>query len=205
MTKKNKPQRSRNFATIVYPESAPDNWLEILSEFHIPAFVSPLHDRDITASGEPKKAHYHVLFFFDGPKTHEQAMDFIDQIGGVGFYVVNVLRAYARYLCHLDDPNKAQYDVSKVLEFSGAVYSDVITSSSDRYLAIQEMMDFCDKYNISSFYLLSKYAAKQRIDWYRILCDSGTVFIREFCKSREWSMQRDLKSIVDPETGEVIL
>lgn len=205
MAKDNSVKRFRNFATIVYPDSAPDNWLQVLSEHHIPAFVSPLHDRDVSADGSPKKPHYHVVIMFDSVKTKEQAIEVFDTIGGVGFYILNVLRSYVRYLCHLDDPNKAQYDISGVLEFSGAIYSDIISSSSDRYKALEEMMDFCDLYNVNSFYLLSMYARKNRKDWFRILCDSGTVFMKEFCKSRDWSYNRGFSHILDPDTGEVIL
>lgn len=203
--KKSKIPRTRNFATIVYPESAPDNWLEILSETHIPAFVSPLHDKDLTATGEPKKPHYHVLIMFDSVKTYEQAIAVFDKIGGVGFFVVEVLRSMARYFCHLDDANKARYDIKDVIELSGSNYNDIISSSSDRYRTFGEMMDFCDYYNVNSFYLLSKYARLYKSDWYRILCDSGTVFMKEFLKSREWSSGRGELHIVDQETGEVVI
>ena len=52
--------RTRNFATVIYPESAPSDWKEILNQEFIPAFISPLHDRDTNPTGEPKKPHYHV-------------------------------------------------------------------------------------------------------------------------------------------------
>ena len=39
---------------IVYPESAPKNWKEVLDGYHIPWVSSPLHDKDINATGEPK-------------------------------------------------------------------------------------------------------------------------------------------------------
>ena len=32
--------RTRNYATIVYPESAPANWQEILADMHIPALIN---------------------------------------------------------------------------------------------------------------------------------------------------------------------
>lgn len=47
--------RTRNFGTVVYPESAPENWQTILSELCIPCFISPLHDKDINPDGETKK------------------------------------------------------------------------------------------------------------------------------------------------------
>lgn len=204
-TKDVKSIRTRNFATIVYPDSAPADWLTILSDFHIPCFVSPFHDSDITANGEKKKSHYHVLLCFDSVKTVEQASEIFVSIGGVGCEIVKSMRAYARYLCHLDDPNKHQYNVSDVLSLSGAIYLDVIQSASDRYAAIEEMMDFCDKYNVCSFYLLSRYARQNRSDWFRILCDSGTVYLKEFLKSREWSLGRGQDHIIDSDTGEVII
>ena len=45
--KKENISRTRNYATVVYPESAPENWLSILSDSHVPCFVSPLHDLDL--------------------------------------------------------------------------------------------------------------------------------------------------------------
>ena len=48
MPKGNNSKRTRNYAPIIYPDSAPENWLDILSDFHVQAFVSPLHDSDLT-------------------------------------------------------------------------------------------------------------------------------------------------------------
>ena len=51
MSKKSKEdRRSRLWIFIAYPESLPDNWLDIISEWHISCCVSPLHDRDINAA-----------------------------------------------------------------------------------------------------------------------------------------------------------
>ena len=61
--------RTRNFATVVYPESAPADWMERLDQCHVAALVSPLHDRDTNPSGEPKKPHYHVLLMFEVQRT----------------------------------------------------------------------------------------------------------------------------------------
>ena len=47
-----KQQRTRNFATVVYPDSAPDNWLSALEDTHVTSCVSPLHDQDVNPDGE---------------------------------------------------------------------------------------------------------------------------------------------------------
>ena len=38
--------RTRNYATVVYPESAPEGWQSILEDQFVSAFISPLHDCD---------------------------------------------------------------------------------------------------------------------------------------------------------------
>lgn len=197
--------RTRNFATVVYPESAPDGWQEILSEQFVPAFISPLHDKDINPTGEAKKAHYHVVIMFDSTKTVEQAKEIFDKIGGVGCEKVNSIRGYARYLCHLDNPEKAQYSQDDVRTMCGADYVSAIGLATDKYKALGEMQDFCEQYNIISFYLLSKYARTHRTDWYRILCDCGSVYMREYLKSKQWSNQSGQDTIVDPSTGEILM
>lgn len=200
-----KDTRTRNYATVVYPESAPSDWLDILSDHHVPCFVSPYHEFDFNADNSLKKPHYHVLLAFDGPKTVQQAVDIFQTIGGVGCEIIKSFRSYARYLCHLDNPDKHQYSVQDVKQFGGIDYYEIISSSADRYFTFEEMMDFCDQYNVSSFYLLSKYARKFKPDWFRILCDSGTVYMKEFLKSRDWSVGKGIIHIVDQNTGEEIL
>lgn len=100
--------RTRSYACVLYPESAPENWRDILSDFHIPCLISPLHDKDVNPTGEKKKAHYHVLLLFDSVKSETQAREIFEAFGGVGCEKVNSVRGYARYLCHLDNPEKVQ-------------------------------------------------------------------------------------------------
>ena len=197
--------RTRNFATVVYPESAVDGWQEILAQQFVPIFISPLHDKDINPTGEAKKPHYHVVIAFDTVKTVEQAKAIIELINGVGCEVVNSLRGYVRYLCHLDNPEKYQYSQDDVRTLCGADYSGAIGLATDKYKALAEMQDFCEQYNINSFYLLSKYARMHRADWYRILCDCGSVFMREYLKSRKWSLDNELEHIFDAQTGDIIM
>ena len=72
--------RTRNFATVVYPESAPENWQDILVEQFVPAFISPLHDKDINPTGEIKKEHYHILIMFDSVKTDLELIEILKYV-----------------------------------------------------------------------------------------------------------------------------
>lgn len=179
--------RTRNFACVVYPESAPADWQDRLVEHFVPAFISPLHDRDLNPTGEIKKAHYHVIIMFDSVKTIEQAISIFDQIGGVGCEIVQSIRGYARYLCHLDNPDKAQYCTDDVRQLCGSDYVAIIGLATDKYKSIREMMIFCSQNGIFSYAELLEYASEERMDWFRILCDNGTIVIKEYLKSRLWT------------------
>ena len=182
--------RTRNFASVVYPESAPANWLDILNEMRIPAFISPLHDLDVNPDGEIKKPHYHVMLMFDSVKTQEQAKICFQAIGAVGSEIIQSQRGYARYLCHLDNPEKAQYDIADVKALYGADYNATISLVTDKYKAIGEMIDFCEENAVISFSDLLVYARRERFDWFRVLSDSGSVVMREYLKSKSWTMDR---------------
>ena len=178
--------RTRNYATVVYPESCPDHWLTILEEHHVPCCVSPLHDKDVNADGEIKKAHYHVVIMFDSVKTPEQAKEVFDTIGGVGCEVVKSIRGYIRYLCHLDNPEKHHYDIIDVVSMNGADFVELCSLPSDRYSGIAEMMQYIRDNHITSFARFMDYCSSNNTDWFRLLCDNCAYIIMEYIKANNW-------------------
>lgn len=178
--------RTRNYACVVYPDSAPENWLSIIADSKIPCLVSPLHDKDKNPTGEDKKPHYHVLTMYDTVKTPEQAQAFFDTFKGVGVEVVSSLRGYARYLCHLDNPEKAPYSPEDVKAYGGANYSHIIGTMADKGKAIREMREFIHSEDITSFVDLFDFAAINREDWFDCLINSGAYVIKEYIKSYTW-------------------
>lgn len=181
--------RTRNFATVVYPESAPENWKEILSMEFIPSFISPLHNKDKNPTGEVKKEHYHVMILFEGVKTVEQAQEIFNKIGGVGCEKINSVRGYARYLCHLDNPDKYQYDEKELVALCGADYHGICNLVTDKYKAIKEMIEYCSENNVYAYSDLLEYCMVNKFDWFRVLCDNGTIVIKEYLKSRTWKIK----------------
>lgn len=187
--------RTRNFVSILYPESAAEQWLEILKEEHVDFFVSPLHSDDLDANGNEKKAHYHVMLMFSGPKTIEQAQELFDRIGAIQCKKINSLRGQARYLCHLDDYDKVQYSIDDVYQYGTTDYLEVIALPSDKYEVIGEMLDYCDREGIISYAQLLRYSRSNNERWFRCLCDSGTLVMREFIKSRTWELSASADNI----------
>jgi hypothetical protein len=87
----------------------------------------------------------------------------------------------------LDNPEKAQYPVEDVRAMCGADYTNVIGLVTDKYKAIGEMIDFCELHDIYSYSDLLKYARMEKFEWFRVLCDNGTIVIKEYLKSRLWT------------------
>lgn len=127
MTKNGKNVKARNWACVVYPESLPDNWLEILQLSGLKIAISPLHDKDLNADDEEKKAHYHIIFCWDsGSTTYNNALNFSKQLNGTIPIPLQQIRGYYRYFTHLDNPEKYQYDEKDIKCLNGFSISDFI-------------------------------------------------------------------------------
>lgn len=80
--------RARAWTCLVYPDSAADEWQEVLRELLVECLISPLHDKDVWTktdelenpehkAGEPKKAHWHVVLSFKNPATNKKHKKFL--------------------------------------------------------------------------------------------------------------------------------
>lgn len=185
--------KTRNWAFVVYPESAPEGWQDILADTHIPAFISPLHDRDTDADGVLKKAHYHVVFMYDGPITKKRA-DLIaaPYCGTKSAEYVKSLRGYVRYLAHLDDPGKAQYDPAEIVALNGADLADALRtnlSDSDKYRIIGEIMRYCEESCTHEFSALVQYAVSERKEWLPVIVNKA-YFVSRFLDSLRYATRQ---------------
>lgn len=182
--------RTRNFATVVYPESAPTDWIERLNQQHIASLVSPLHDRDVNPNGELKKPHYHVLLMFESPTDYESKVaPIFAEIGGVGRETVNSARGYARYLCHLDNPEKAQYSPLEVHCFGGADYNSIVSLPTDDVKIITEIKNFCRENEIYSLAEIIDIAETLHPEWYSTIVLSRCYVIDKYIKSLAWEFE----------------
>lgn len=186
----NRSYRTRNFATVVYPDSAPPNWLDILDELHVSCLISPIHDKDIDPDGNIKKSHYHVLICFDGVKDFEsQVKPIFDSIGGVGRETVNSIRGYARYLCHLDNPDKFQYNPEEVKQLGGADYYSITQLPTDDIKTLMDIVDYIQKNEILSFAEFIDVSKIYHADWFSLIINSKGWIVKEFIKSYAWEKE----------------
>ena len=200
-TKRKKEIRTRIWTFIVYPDSAPENWVDILAEMHLEFVVSPLHDKDKNATGELKKPHWHIMLMFNGVKTYDQVKEITDQINSPRPERCHNAKAMVRYMAHLDNPDKAQYKIEDIRAYGGVDLQELLRpTSSERYSIIREMIDYVRNEHITELQDLIDYAIAERYDdWFPLLCDSCTYVINQYIKS----IRHRAKPKVDLETGEI--
>lgn len=182
----NKDVRTRNWTIVLYPESAPKDWRQLLDDMHIEWIESPLHDKDLNATGEPKKAHWHVLLLFGGVKTFEQVRDITFALNAPIPERCHNVKSMVRYMAHLDNPDKAQYSVSDIKAHGGIDLSEMLRpSSSERYSLIGDMLSFIRVNNITEFQDLMDYALANEFDtWFPLLCDNSAFVVGQYIKSQ---------------------
>ena len=107
--------------------------------------ISPVHDKDINPdeNNTLKKPHYHVLLMFDSVKTYKQVTEITEEVKATIPQIVHSPKGLARYMTHMDNPEKAQYKTEDIVALNGADLSELLKpSSQDRYSMIREMLQF---------------------------------------------------------------
>ena len=184
--KKAKSSKKRNWGFILYPDSAPENWVDILQQTGLPAAVSPLHDKDLNADGEPKKDHYNVIVCYSGLTSYNVVCCVTQNLNATIPLPLESVRGMYRYFTHIDNPEKYQYDSKDIrtlngfdiLDFVEMTKSEVNKALKDlkeliRNLDIMEYADFMDflldnaqneLYDVASShtYFFEKYISSRR-------------------------------------------
>jgi hypothetical protein len=208
-----KDERTRNWTFIIYPDSVPSNWKDIIDNEHIPWIESPLHEKDENADGEHKKPHWHILLLFDGKKSYEQIEELTKKLNATIPQKCANAKGLVRYMAHLDNPEKVQYSKSDIIGHGGAdVTTYLKVTGSSRYQLIGEMRQWVEENHCTEFFMLFDYAADKKFDdWFPLLCDNSAYIMGEYIKSRRHyfeilnsSALRSSASLkVDYKTGEV--
>lgn len=184
-------KRARGWACIVYPESAPADWMARLNEAHIQTLISPLHDKDVTAEKTPKKPHYHVLAMFENPVGESSAKNYFKRIGVTAPpEKIDTIKGYARYLVHMDDHDKHRYSEKDVVALAGASWAATALDEAEEVNAIlDEIEDFIAESGCVSYFALCRYARAERSDWTRVI-RKNTIHLTALLKAFHWELER---------------
>lgn len=190
----NGSKKYRNFSFLVYPEGLSDDFLEVLLGSGGKGFYI-LHDKDVLEDGSDKKPHYHVLLMFDNPRSLTSVVKLAVKVGAANGVVEPTKSSigYARYLCHMDSPDKYQYDPDEVLSFGEIDYLGFCETAVDRNKksrveVVRQIVAFICDNSIYSYAELFEYCCDYRQDWLNVLLvPSVGRSVIEYIKSKTWT------------------
>lgn len=182
--------KKRNWAFVVYPESAPKNWREQLALTGLQCAISPLHDRDVNPTGEPKKPHYHVILAYSGPTSYNVVKSLTNgKLGQTIPQPIEQLEGYYRYFTHKDNPEKAQYSAADIETINGFDIRNYIDLTKSEVVRIKrEIQAFIRDNQIFEYADLMDLlmdAGEEMADHYEVAANN-TVFFDRYLSSRRF-------------------
>lgn len=183
--------KKRNWGGVVYPESAPDDWKEILKLKGITFAVSPLHDSDINPTGEKKKEHYHIIMCFTGPTTEKSVTEILKEINQPIGIPLESVRGYYRYFTHKDNPDKFQYDETKIELYNGFDVTDVL-NSFEVFQSLKQIQLLILEHNIIEYNDLMDYLmSNDYMELWNVAC-SHTLFLNTYITSKRHKFEKQI-------------
>lgn len=178
--------KKRNWAFVVYPESLPGEWLDILTETGLPIAISPLHDQDINEStGEHKKPHYHVICCYSGPTSFNVVKKITDKLNApIPISIESVKGAY-RYLTHRDNPEKFQYDPKDIKTLNGFNILDYSDLTKGEVLALKKQaLEIIRQQDLIEYVDLIDYCWNNDLSDLLDVTSSNTIFFNHYLSSK---------------------
>lgn len=183
-----KERRSNKWAFLIYEESAPDNYLEILNGLHVPFVLSPWHDKDIySGTGELKKSHKHGAFYFDSLKSYTQVSELVsDKLNGPAHVeVVMSPKGMFDYFTHAENPSKTPYDVENIESGAGFELDKfLLEQNTDNFM--NDVIDIIEENNFMEFEDLVRYARENNYLLLGLIVER-TYFFAKYLDSRRYS------------------
>lgn len=180
--------KKRNWAFVLYPESAPKDWREQLAKSGIQCAISPLHDKDENPDKTPKKPHYHVILVYGNPTTYNNVKSFTNgQLGQTIPQPLEQVRGYYRYLTHEDNPEKAQYSKADIQTINGFAIQDFVELTRSEVGKItREIVQLIRDNNITEYSVLMNIlmdAGDGMTEHYEV-ARTNTLFFKSYLTSR---------------------
>ena len=183
-----KEKRSNKWAFLLYQESAPEHYLDVLENMHIPFVLSPWHDKDINKeTGEFKKDHKHGALYFDSLKSYSQVSELLIKNLNTPAHVEPVMspKGMYDYFTHAENPEKTLYDINQIETGCGFELDKfLISNNSDEFLSM--VIDMIEEHNFTEFNNLVRYARKENQQLLSLVMDK-TYFFAKYLDSRRHS------------------
>lgn len=177
--------KKRNWACVVYPESAPIDWMDRLQQTGLQCAISPLHDKDTNPDNTPKKPHYHVIMAYSGPTSYNVVKALTDSLGQPIPQALEQIRGYYRYLTHMDNPEKCQYNESDIRTINGFNVADYVELTHTEVLRTKKrLQSLIRELGIYEYADLMDYLADNEMDLEYEVASNNTYFFDRYISSR---------------------
>ena len=203
--------KARSWAFILYPESAPENWKDILQKTGVAFAISPLHDSDKDPTEEDKKAHWHVIAQWGNTTTGLAVRRITDSVNAPVPIPLNAVKGYYRYFTHKDNPEKFQYDEKEIQTINGFDISEYVKLTENEIDMIKrELQEFIECNNVIEYCDLMNYLLHEGLFEKHSVASRNTYFFDKYISSRRNKQkeashqQSNIPPNIDPETGEIL-
>lgn len=178
-------EKNRYWAFVLYLESAPSDWKEILQQTGLPFCISPYHDKDINADGTIKKPHYHIILCFNGPTTYNNVKSITDSLNQPIPIALQQVKGYYRYLTHKDNPEKYQYDEKDITCYNGFYPDDYVDLTNSQVKEIIKVIfNIITTFNILEYSELIDYLLKNDLNIELDIASNHTILFNTYITSR---------------------
>lgn len=184
--------KKRNWAFILYLDSAPSNWRDILQETGCQFAISPYHDKDINADGSPKKPHYHIIVCYDGPTSYNVIKRISDSVNATIPQPLEQIRGYYRYFTHKDNAEKYQYSEKDITTINGFNINNYIELSYTEVSSILLQLQYLirDKHFLEYSDLLD-YLVDNDLKEYWDVARNHTLLLDKYISSRRYKTKSE--------------
>lgn len=179
--------KKRYWAFVLYPESAPTDWIEKLQLKGVSCAISPLHDKDLNPTGEPKKPHYHIVLAYGSPTTYNNVKALTEELNCPIPIPLESCRGYYRYLTHKDNPEKYQYNEKEIQTLNAFDVTTILTNSELAMLKI-EIQKLIRENNIIEYADLMNILLDSELYELWNVASNNTVFFDRYIQSGRYSM-----------------
>lgn len=186
--------KKRNWGAVIYPESAPEDWKEILKLKGMAWACSPLHDKDINPTGETKKEHYHIILSFANPSSFNSVNAIMEELNQPIPIPLESVRGYYRYFTHKDNPEKYQYNENEIETYNSFNVCDIM-NAFETFQNMKLIQSIIHENNILEYATLMDYLlTTDQGELWNVAC-SHTLYFNTYITSKRNNIKEQLKSV----------
>jgi len=120
------------------------------------------------------------MIVFDGPMSNVTPNKIADDVNSPIPKAVGSAKGLVRYMIHLDNPEKYQYEKNEIIGHGGVdIDSFFELTTTNRLEVLKQISRYVIDNNIVNFVNLVEYAISKNDDWFTVIADKNTLYINK--------------------------